>query len=63
MEKVQRDYLSAIKTTSTILIYGHYESKPKSCFSCDRTQNDIEEKMTDLNIAVHMPTDAVDDIL
>ena len=29
-EKRQRDYLSALKTTNTTIIYGHYKSKPKS---------------------------------
>jgi len=44
------------------LIYGHYKSKPKSCFSCHHTWSDNEEKMTDVNIAVHMLTDAMDDV-
>lgn len=61
-EKRQRDYISALKTTNTIIIYGHYKSKPKSCFSCHHTWNDNEEKMTDVNIAVHMLTDAMDDV-
>lgn len=61
-EKRQRDYLSALKSTNTEIIYGHYKSKPKSCFSCHHTWNDNEEKMTDVNIAVHMLTDAIDDL-
>jgi uncharacterized LabA/DUF88 family protein len=61
-EKRQSTYLSAIQTTNTAIIYGHYKSKPKSCFSCHHTWNDNEEKMTDVNIAVHMLTDAMDDL-
>lgn len=61
-EKRQRAYLSALKMTNTTIIYGHYKSKPKSCFSCHHTWNDNEEKMTDVNIAVHMLTDAMDDL-
>lgn len=61
-EKRQRDYLCALNTTNTVIIYGHYKSKPKSCFSCHHTWNDNEEKMTDVNIAVNMLTDAMDDV-
>ena len=61
-EKRQRAYLSALKTTNTNIIYGHYKSKPMSCFSCNHTWNDNEEKMTDVNIAVQMLSDAMDDL-
>lgn len=61
-EKRQREYLSALQTTNTEIIYGHYKSKPKSCFRCKHTWNDNEEKMTDVNIAVHMLSDAMDDL-
>jgi uncharacterized LabA/DUF88 family protein len=60
-EKRQRDYLSALKTTGIQIIYGHYKSKMKSCFSCRHTWHDNEEKMTDVNIAVQMLMDALDD--
>ena len=61
-EKRQREYLSALETTNTKIIYGHYKSKPKSCLRCKHTWNDNEEKMTDVNIAVHMLSDAMDDL-
>lgn len=61
-EKRQREYLSAVQTTNTEIIHGHYKSKPKSCVKCKHTWNDNEEKMTDVNIAVHMLTDAMDDL-
>lgn len=60
-EHRQRTYLSAIGTTSTEIIYGHYKSKPKSCFRCGHSWRDNEEKMTDVNIAVHMLIDAMED--
>nr|MBX2877689.1 NYN domain-containing protein [Saprospiraceae bacterium] len=60
-EHRQSKYLDAIKRTETQIIYGHYKSKPKSCFSCGHTWQNNEEKMTDVNIAVHMLVDALDD--
>jgi uncharacterized LabA/DUF88 family protein len=59
-EKRQRDYLSALQTTGTEIIYGHYKSKIKSCKKCHHTWNDNEEKMTDVNIAVEMLKDAME---
>ncbi len=61
-EKRQQTYLNALKTTDVKIIYGHYKSKPKSCKSCGHSWSDNEEKMTDVNIAVHMIADAIDDM-
>jgi uncharacterized LabA/DUF88 family protein len=61
-EKRQQAYLNALKSTDVKIIYGHYKSKPKSCKSCGHSWNDNEEKMTDVNIAVHMVADAIDDL-
>jgi len=61
-EKRQQSYLNALKTTDINIIYGHYKSKPKSCKSCGHSWSDNEEKMTDVNIAVHMVADAIDDL-
>jgi uncharacterized LabA/DUF88 family protein len=61
-EKRQQSYLNALKTTDVKIIYGHYKSKPKSCKSCGHSWSDNEEKMTDVNIAVHMVADAIDDL-
>jgi uncharacterized LabA/DUF88 family protein len=60
-EKRQRDYLEALKTTNVQIIYGHYKSKFKSCLKCGHSWADNEEKMTDVNIAVNMLTDAMQD--
>tara|TARA_B110000967_G_scaffold209020_1_gene263342 strand:- start:625 stop:1251 length:627 start_codon:yes stop_codon:yes gene_type:complete len=58
-EQRQNVYLSAIKSTPTQIIYGHYKSKPKSCRRCGHTWQTNEKKMTDVNIAVQMITGAV----
>ena len=60
-EKRQRTYLDALRTTRTQLIYGHYKSRAKFCYSCGHSWRDNEEKMTDVNIATHMIMDALGD--
>jgi len=60
-EKRQRDYISALQTTPLQIIYGHYQSKPTFCNKCGHSWNDNEEKMTDVNIAVNMISDAIED--
>lgn len=60
-EQRQNIYLSALKSTPTHLIYGHYKSKSKSCRRCGHTWQTNEEKMTDVNIAMQMMTDALED--
>ncbi len=58
-EQRQNIYLSALKSTPTQLIYGHYKSKSKNCRRCGHTWQTNEEKMTDVNIAIQMMTGAV----
>lgn len=60
-EKRQGTYLSALQHSQIQIIYGHFKSKPKSCQSCGHSWKDNEEKMTDVNIAVHMTIDALND--
>jgi len=60
-EERQRTYIDALRTTNAHIIYGHYKSKPKSCKRCGHHWNNNEEKMTDVNIAVEMLLDAMDD--
>lgn len=60
-EKRQRTYLDAINTTGTEIIYGHYKSNRTLCNRCGHSWAGNEEKMTDVNIAVHLLTDALED--
>lgn len=41
--------------------FGHYLEKPKQCRQCGAKWMDYEEKMTDVNIAMQLLTDAYDD--
>lgn len=59
-EKRQNTYLDALNTTDIQIIYGQYYSKKASCTSCGHSWNKNEEKMTDVNIAVHLITDALE---
>lgn len=59
-EERQRKYISAIRTTKTKIIFGHYKSKNINCFRCNHTWIDNEEKMTDVNISVEMIVDAIE---
>lgn len=60
-EQRQRAYISALETSSVQIIYGHYKSKTKSCKRCGHMWNGNEEKMTDVNIAIEMLKDAMED--
>jgi uncharacterized LabA/DUF88 family protein len=58
----QTTYLEAIETQPGLKSYfGHYLEKPKECKQCGATWMDYEEKMTDVNIAVQMLSDAFND--
>lgn len=58
----QNTYLEALATLPEVQIhYGHYLEKPKQCRSCGAQWMDYEEKMTDVNIAVQMLSDAFAD--
>ncbi len=58
----QQTYLEAIEATPGILThYGHYLTKTKECLRCHATWSLHEEKMTDVQIAVKLLTDAIDD--
>jgi len=57
--KRQSTYLEALETLSELDIsYGHYLRKPVRCFKCGSHWQVPDEKMTDVNIAVAMLSDA-----
>jgi uncharacterized LabA/DUF88 family protein len=58
----QAIFLEAIETLpATSIYYGHYLRKPQSCHTCGERWMSHEEKMTDVQIAVQLLGDAVDD--
>jgi uncharacterized LabA/DUF88 family protein len=62
--KVQRQgkFIEALETLDNFKIYyGHYLSNPKACRKCGNIESVPSEKMTDVNIAVEMLTDAFED--
>jgi uncharacterized LabA/DUF88 family protein len=59
--KRQGDYLEALATTKTQIIYGEYRAEPYTCYYCVQERQIFKEKMTDVNIAVEMMADAFAD--
>ena len=62
--KRQAIYIEALETLSDFEIhYGHYLTHPITCRNCGNTWDIPDEKMTDVNIAVHLLSDAFDERL
>lgn len=59
--KRQGDYLEALGLSGASIQLGHYLEKQRSCRKCHTAWTDYEEKMTDVNIAIQLLSDAVDD--
>lgn len=59
--KRQSDYLEALDLSGASIQLGRYVEKQRSCRRCHSTWTDYEEKMTDVNIAIQLLSDAVDD--
>ena len=59
----QMDFIDALRATrpGVRVEYGHYLAKQMNCFQCGNTYTRHEEKMTDVNIACRMLTDAMDE--
>lgn len=60
-QKRQNDYLDALTVRGVQCQFGHYLEKQLKCRACHATWPDYEEKMTDVNIAIQLMTDAFDD--
>lgn len=64
VEDIRRQslYIEALQTLpDTTLHFGHYLDKPRRCRQCGALWMGYEEKMTDVNIASQMLSDAFDD--
>jgi len=61
-QKRQNTYLEALESTDLEIIFGKYHTRSQTCRRCSNTWPKHEEKMTDVNIAVHMLTDAMNDL-
>ena len=59
----QLTYLEAIETLPLVDIhYGTYLASPQTCFECGHTFMKHSEKKSDVNIAVKLITDAMNDL-
>ena len=60
--KRQNTYLEALQTRPNLSIFfGHYLQQPFTCNRCGATWQKYAEKMTDVNIATELLTDAFQD--
>jgi len=57
----QNTYIDAVRTRGATIHEGHYLEKTRTCRKCGAVWTDYEEKMTDVNIAVQLFGDALDD--
>ena len=58
-QKRQATFIEALSTLKSFKLYfGKYYYDPVECFNCGRIIDDYHEKMTDVNIATEMLTDA-----
>lgn len=58
----QQAYLGALSTlTSVQIIYGQYQKNTVTCKVCQHSWRNDNEKMTDVNIATHLLSDAYND--
>ena len=62
-QQQQLDFIAALLATRPGLkvAYGHYLAKPMTCLQCGHQYIRHEEKMTDVNIACRLLTDAMDE--
>ena len=54
----QSTYLSALEHSGVTVVYGHFKTISATCAACSHRWNETKEKMTDVNIATEMITDA-----
>jgi uncharacterized LabA/DUF88 family protein len=58
-QKRQTTYIEALSTLSNFeIIYGKYQLNPRNCRNCNYFEQVPSEKMTDVNIAVELMSDA-----
>jgi uncharacterized LabA/DUF88 family protein len=60
-QKRQTNYIEALESVGIKIFYGHYQSSSIECNRCGNIWPTYNEKMTDVNIATQMITDAYDD--
>jgi uncharacterized LabA/DUF88 family protein len=61
-QKRQGTYLEALAVQGAQCQFGHYLEKSRECRRCHSTWTGYEEKMTDVNIAIQLLTDAFEDV-
>lgn len=60
-QRRQSTYIEALESEGIQIYYGHYQKDTIECKRCAHVWPNYNEKMTDVNIATHMLTDAYQD--
>lgn len=55
-------YINAMKALGVTTVLGHYIVEPKECWNCGHQSQKKTEKQTDINLALNVTFDAVDDL-
>ena len=58
--KRHKEYIKALRSVGVDIIMGRFKRRDKHCHLCQRTFLTHEEKRTDVNIALHIVADAVE---
>ncbi len=58
----QNAYLAALRATGVDVVLGRFQEKQRICFKCGSSWRTYEEKETDVNLAVAMLEDGVNDL-
>jgi uncharacterized LabA/DUF88 family protein len=62
-QRRQSTFIEALETLSDFrILYGHYQASPRRCNRCGHKEMVPNEKMTDVNIAVEILSDAYQDL-
>ena len=56
-----KEYISALRSVNVKLVLGAFRYRDKKCQKCNRIYQTWEEKRTDVNIAIHLFSTAIND--
>lgn len=59
--KRHREYVKALEAVGVTPIMGNFKAKSRTCFTCNSTWVDHEEKETDVNLAIYLLKESYQD--
>lgn len=55
-------YVRALRFSGVCVPLGHYSTAPRDCHACGHTWDESEEKETDVNVGIHLISDAHENV-